>query len=228
MVKQDYVGRHAGWFAVNLAIPDATITSIMWCSDLFAPQEGEVLRDISDCHAHNLLKTQLYPGNYCEITDRIRINPESVSGFWLEKRQADLVIHAIIDNETMLEQIVRVNPLHSISGGEEKYVQESAKPKIPTTSSTKLETHTALQFIEPPNFTVIITAASGALCLVLTVAIIIVRHQLKRAAPQEGLYEFVHVETEDEEEERRLENLNIVLQAGKGASSDFKDNYGIK
>ena len=134
VVRMDYGFRHNGMFHIPIK-NNATVTNIMWCSELLPPQPGQVQMDIQDCHARGILKAQVYPGDtrHYEFKNNgrtIQISPEAIGGFWMN-RQADIVIHGTVnDGKNDFEQIVRINPL--VPGNDEtKMVDDHVPVKKP-------------------------------------------------------------------------------------------------
>ncbi len=245
VVKSDYRGDTTGWLTIKLARP-GRIASVLWCSDLFAPIEGEQMRDINDCKAHNLIRFQIYPGNpnnyqFSQDGQTVRINPQSVKDFWSHK-QADVVVHADM-GDMMLEQVLRMNPINAVKStaattegnGEKMAVTE--QPTHHTHDTIAITTDTTQPVISTDSFSpvaLIVTGCAGMFILFGTIALVITRNRSSSSSSNVAdkkidlltSYEFEMVDMathrqDDQEIQEKQEVIEFVATLGTGANRDF-------
>jgi len=246
VVVENYSGDHTGWLRFHLAHP-CTVTSIIWCSELFVPREGEIHADINNCKNNDLMRVQLFPGgsdhNYVinTHTNVIQINPATASGFWLN-RQADIVIHGYMDTDptVMLEHVIRVNHIGHVSN------MDVGKDSVQGVPSIGVESATTGEIASIPleqdvkvtpdhnKYTIgYIVIAIGVCCAVGTIGIVLIRKSSTPQQPQMMLCIDNEYDLDDEDitqpasvtiEMQKEQDNNILLKLGSGANTAFISN----
>jgi hypothetical protein len=126
-VVVDYAGgpnQGQGWITLKLddavvGSKTASITKIEWCKST-TPNPVEptdvVPTDISACKGYGLMHLELYPSKRAlvrtpkEEPNTVYIDPANIGG-WDMRHQFDVIVHARVDEETDIVQVVRFNPL---------------------------------------------------------------------------------------------------------------------
>ena len=127
-VTTNYARGTDGWITLDLhqdtvrgKIP--VITRIDWCKSILpnpSSSESPMPPDINNCNGRGLLHLQLYPGPHplvrtlVEEPHRVYVDPINVGG-WDTMHQADIILHATVDDETELVQVVRFNPIYDVA-----------------------------------------------------------------------------------------------------------------
>ncbi len=156
----DYPSAIDGWITLHLdpatvGKQAAVITKIEWCkSTIPNPAAGDVdapvPMDINGCKGYGLMHLTLYPSKRALIRapidepNTLYIDPVNVGG--LDARhQSNIVIHAAVDANTDLMQIVRFNPLTAAPT-----TSTSTTTTTTTTSSTSTSTMVPIQTVITP------------------------------------------------------------------------------
>ena len=224
VIKNDYDGPHYG-NSLTIAFargPVKRVIGVMWCSELYAPVMGEVERDINDCKAHNLIRATLHPVVALDKTF-LTIDPTSVGGFW-QHRQADIVIHAELEDGTMLEQVLRMYPFTGQAAPVEvaAAAEEKAKPlPAPAPVFTTVPTLSPFQSTMRP-ITLILLGIGGLCVFAATIFLVIYdRRRGTKVALVSDPYEFEMI---DLQQKRQQEDINTLMALGTGANGAFKQN----
>jgi hypothetical protein len=146
-VTTDYERPQEGWITLNLDHA-AMVTRIEWCKTIMptpANFEGIMPPDINACNARGLMHLQLYPGirplvrTQVDEPNTYYIDPINVGG-WDEDHQANVIVHATIDDATDLVHVFRFNPISELPAPTTTTASTIATTTIATTTTKKTTT----------------------------------------------------------------------------------------
>lgn len=145
-VTTDYERPQEGWITLDLHQETVrgrspVVTRIEWCKSIMPTPsdfEGPMPPDINGCKGRGLMHMQLYPGvrplvrTQVDEPHTLYIDPINVGG-WDENHQANVIVHATVDDATDLVQVFRFNPISDLP-------VSSIAPSPPTTTKTTTTT----------------------------------------------------------------------------------------
>lgn len=242
--KQHPLLQSKGLYEVALPKRVSQVKEITWCSSSYMPGFGRIPTNIvfptaiditrMDCRSLPMMNVRLYPSaKHTQAVEvdvakqRVVFNPGSIPfGDWQHMSAKVLLRSELRDPDGMeVEQIIRFNP-NEDSGDDEDLEGIFANdipptPVITTTSNKPVATRINYGIV-------IVTAISGLVVCLITVALVYIRRKKPVASDAIPLnrsgYEFQVFSMDKPERDTFDEDQQILMALGKGANSVFETN----